>query len=194
MPPPIPDAPRLRNAAATRQAMLDAARRHFARDSYESVGLREIAGDAGVDPALVSRYFGSKEQLFQEALRGDKKKMLEGIARDDLPEYLAGLIMDEGASCEITAANLDRVMILLRSATSPKASQIVRAAIDEDMLGPIARAIGGEDAEMRAVLCMAILMGDGTVRSALALNARCDGNPEVFRARLIRLFKAALED
>jgi len=194
MPPPLPDAPRLRNAAATRNAMLAAARRHFARESYESVGLREIARDAGADPALVSRYFGSKEQLFQEALRGDKRKMLEGISRDDLPGHLAALIMDEGSDCEVTSANLDRVMILLRSASSPKASQIVRAAVHEDLLGPIARTIGGEEAELRAALCMAILMGNGTVRSALVLDACCDGDPEVFRARLIRLFKAALDD
>jgi len=194
MPPPLPDVPRLRNAAATRQAMLAAARRHFAREGYESVGLREIAGDAGVDPALVSRYFGSKEQLFQEALRGDKKKMLEDVAREDLPAHLAALLMDEGQSCEVTAANLDRVMILLRSASSPKASQIVRDAVYEDMVGPIARAIGGEDAELRASLCMAILMGNGTVRSALALDACCSGDPEVLRERLIRLFAAALAD
>ncbi|RYD68423.1 MAG: TetR/AcrR family transcriptional regulator [Sphingomonadales bacterium] len=194
MPPPFPDAPRLRNAAATRQAMLHAARRHFARESYESVGLREIARDAGADPALVSRYFGSKEHLFQEALRGDKKKMLDDVSREDLPAHLAALIIDDSASCEVTAANLDRVMILLRSASSPKASEIVRAALHEDMLGPIARIIGGEDAELRAALCLAILMGNGTVRSALALDAACDGDPEVFRARLIRLFAVALAD
>ena len=194
MPLPIPDAPRLRNAAATRQTMLAAARRHFARESYENVGLREIASDAGVDPALVSRYFGSKEQLFQEALRGDDRHILHGVPRADLPAHLASLLVDEGPSGDVTAAKIDKLLILLRSASSQKASQIVRDAVDEDMLGPIADIIGGDNAELRAGLCLAILMGTGTLRSALMLTPFCDGEPEVLRDRLTRLFAAALSD
>ena len=194
MPLPIPDVPRLRNAAATRQAMLAAARRHFARESYENVGLREIAADAGVDPALVSRYFGSKEQLFQEALRGDERHILQGVTRDQLPAHLAGLLMDGGVSCEATAAKVDKLLILLRSATSQKAAQIVRESVHQDMLGPIAQIIGGEEAELRAGLCLAILMGNGTLRSALMLEGFCNADPEVLRARLTRLFAAALSD
>ena len=52
---------RTRNAAATRDSILTAARGRFLADSYEAVGLRDIAGDAGVDVALVGRYFGGKE-------------------------------------------------------------------------------------------------------------------------------------
>src|SRR5215510_16021141 len=68
---PVPaagDAPRRRNAAATRAAILASARRAFARAGYESVGVREIAKGAGVTAMLVNRYFGSKEQLFAEVL------------------------------------------------------------------------------------------------------------------------------
>lgn len=42
--------------------------RNFARAGYDGVGVREIAGDAGVTAMLVNRYFGSKEQLFAEAV------------------------------------------------------------------------------------------------------------------------------
>ena len=62
------DSPRPRNAAATREAILDSAIRNFARAGYDGVGVREIAGDAGVTAMLVNRYFGSKEQLFIEAV------------------------------------------------------------------------------------------------------------------------------
>ena len=57
---------RPRNASATRDAMLAAARERFARHSYDDVGLRDVARDAGVDAALISRYFGSKEDLFRD--------------------------------------------------------------------------------------------------------------------------------
>ena len=56
-----------RNAGDTRARILAAARVRFAMDAYENVGTRDIAADAGVDAALVNRYFGGKEKLFDEA-------------------------------------------------------------------------------------------------------------------------------
>jgi AcrR family transcriptional regulator len=61
--------PRKRNAEATRAAILEAAKSHFAVLGYDCAVLRDIARDAGVDVALVKRYFGGKEALFVEALR-----------------------------------------------------------------------------------------------------------------------------
>jgi AcrR family transcriptional regulator len=61
--------PRKRNAEATRAAILEAAKAHFALLGYDVAVLRDIARDAGVDVALVKRYFGGKEALFLEALR-----------------------------------------------------------------------------------------------------------------------------
>ena len=49
---------RARNAAVTRAALLVAARSRFAELGYDATSLRDIAADAGVDAALVSRYFG----------------------------------------------------------------------------------------------------------------------------------------
>src|SRR6476660_4286520 len=63
---PTPHRPR--NAAATRGAILQSAVRNFARAGYDGVGVREIASDAGVTAMMVNRYFGSKEQLFAEAV------------------------------------------------------------------------------------------------------------------------------
>jgi AcrR family transcriptional regulator len=59
---------RPRNAAATRTAILHSAIEAFARAGYDGVGVREIAGDAGVTAMMVNRYFGSKEALFAEAV------------------------------------------------------------------------------------------------------------------------------
>ncbi|MET0309591.1 MAG: TetR family transcriptional regulator [Sphingomonas sp.] len=191
--PPI-QVPRLRNAAATRAAMLDSARRHFARESYENVGLREIAGDAGVDPALVGRYFGNKEKLFKEAVRGDDEHMMRDVAREDLAAHFTSLILDEEGEESIDmSAKIDRLLMLLRSASSPKASRIIRDAIDEDILEPVAATLGGAHAELRASLCLAVLMGAGILRSALAIDPLCTVEPGLLGERLTALFVAALD-
>jgi AcrR family transcriptional regulator len=52
----------------TREAILDAARTTFAERGFDSASIRAIAGTAGVDPALVHHYFGSKDQLFLTAM------------------------------------------------------------------------------------------------------------------------------
>ena len=192
----VPHAPsRLRNAAATRQAILDSARRHFAREGYDTVGLREIAGDAGVDPALVCRYFGGKEQLLREAVRGEKASLFEGVTPADLPARLAGILLEdegEASACGSTAEQTERLLILLRSASSPKASEIVREAAGEDILRPIASLLAGPAADTRAGLCLALLIGVGMLRSALAFGPLCGADAGELRAALERLFEAAL--
>jgi len=45
-------------------ALLKSARQAFARRGFESTSVREIARDSGVDPALISHHFGSKEALW----------------------------------------------------------------------------------------------------------------------------------
>lgn len=192
MVPPTVCEPRARNAAATRQAMLAAARRHFARESYENVGLREISADAGVDPALVARYFGGKEQLFKEALRGDMPPFMEGVAREDLPEHLTSLLLDHEKSEDEKSDKMDCLLMILRSSASTKASQIVGTAISEDMLGPMSKALAGEFTQIRAGCALAILMGSGIMRSAMAVEPLPEPAAAELRQRLTALFTLAL--
>ena len=58
---------RPRNAAQTRADILSAARRRFATEGFEPTTLRSIAADVGVDAALVTRYFGSKQRLVRNS-------------------------------------------------------------------------------------------------------------------------------
>ena len=58
---------RARNAQETRADILAAARARFGAEGYERTTLRGVAADVGVDPALVIRYFGSKQDLFAAA-------------------------------------------------------------------------------------------------------------------------------
>jgi AcrR family transcriptional regulator len=63
----VPPAARTRRSDATRAAILAAARERFAADGYERATIRAIAADAGVDPAMVMRYYGNKAKLFAAA-------------------------------------------------------------------------------------------------------------------------------
>ncbi len=62
--------PRRRDAAETRNLLLTAARSRFAANGYTATTVREIADDAGVNVSLISRYFSSKEGLFEACLLG----------------------------------------------------------------------------------------------------------------------------
>jgi AcrR family transcriptional regulator len=149
-------APRPRNAEATRAAILTAARERFSRESYDDVGMRDIAGDVGVDAALVSRYFGSKEDLFLKVLEhcGDAPDLMDGdratfgdrVAR----EAIFGSEHD---------GQLEHLLVLLRSIGSAKASELVRRTADESFFSPFQAWIGGHDAPVRARLAAAFIMG-----------------------------------
>ncbi len=59
-----PTPPRARESSATRASLLEAAARMFAEHGYGAATTRQIAAAAGVDAALIARYFGSKEGLY----------------------------------------------------------------------------------------------------------------------------------
>lgn len=183
---------RQKNAAATRDALLASARRRFLQESYENVGLREIAGDAGVDVALVARYFGSKEALFREVLRGARGDWLDlKVSPDRLPGWLAELATREDGS---DGVDIERLLIILRSSSSPKAARIVHDSFREDVLDPVARLIPGGEAEMRASLALSQLIGTTILRTIMRVDAICACDTQAVRARLERLLTAALSD
>lgn len=79
----------LRSASATRTRILDAARAQFAADGYDRTTMRSVAAVAGVDAAMVVRYFRTKEALFAEAATFELDLPdLTAIALDDIAEVL----------------------------------------------------------------------------------------------------------
>jgi len=183
-----------RDAVATRAAILAAAHQRFLRESYDSVGLRDIAGAAGVDVALISRYFGGKEGLFREVVsHEDKPKVFrEPKSVAELPGYLARLVIDDAD--EDREQRMEMFIIMLRSASSPKASEIIRDLVHLDVLGPLTELIGGEQAELRANMLLAILMGVGVVRTIMMVDdfAGSDADVAECTERFRCLFAAAL--
>jgi len=186
MPPPRP-----RCSASTRDLMLCAARRRFLEESYENVGLRDIAGEVGVDVALVGRYFGSKENLFHEVLKGMRCDWLDAdIGPAELPAFLAAMVLrqDEAEDRE----DLDRLLIILRSASSPKASELVRTAFREDVIEPVARLLPGPDAEMRVAVAFSILTGVTVMRTFMGVEPLVGCDQAALEQTLARLLSEAL--
>ena len=138
--------------SGTREAILRAARRQFAELGYDRTSLRGIAVEAGVDPALVSHYHGSKQRLFvtvvelpfqpaevlPRLLGGDRDSIGERVAR-----FLAGLLGSDEAR--------GRVIGLIRAAASdPEAARMVRELITEQLFTPIAEVLGSDQPRLRA--------------------------------------------
>jgi AcrR family transcriptional regulator len=59
---------RRRGSPDTREAILEVARRLFSDKGFDATTVRAIASDAGVDPAMIHHYFGTKEELFRVSL------------------------------------------------------------------------------------------------------------------------------
>lgn len=183
--------PRAKCSASTKEMLLVSARRRFLEESYENVGLRDIARDAGVDVALVGRYFGSKEQLFHEVLRGTRCQWLDtSIPEAELPAFLAEMVLrtDEEEDRE----DLDRLLLILRSASSPQASVLVRTAFREDVIEPVARMLSGPDAELRVATAFSILTGISVMRTFMAVQPLAGCNRAMLEARLTHLLAEAL--
>ncbi len=181
--------PRARNAQATRQAILCAARRRFGQDSYDQVGCRDIGAEAGVDGSLVNRYFGSKEDLFAavlDAVGKDPVDILSGEASDFGRRAAEALLFGEADA----QGGLEFVNLAMRSAASPVAQKVVRRHLQEHFLGPFGAWVCGEDAEIRACLAASVLIGVAVMRGVLCRERMGGDNAQIAAERLARLLQA----
>lgn len=156
-----------RNAGDTRARILAAARVRFSRDAYENVGTRDIAADAGVDAALVNRYFGGKEKLFDEAIV-DAFAIKDHFAGMDMGRFgeVITTLVTEGSQ-QRREAGFDALGILLRASGSPATQERVSARFHADFVLPLARLLRGRDTELRAALIASYLIGLATMKHAL---------------------------
>lgn len=186
--------PRPRNAEATKAAILAAARGRFAQASYDTVGLREIAGDAGVDPALISRYFGSKEDLFAAVLSRPEKiariDTLFGGDTDTLAERVADMILEEPDD----ENTVEDFLIMLNSIASATASDLVRETILERCDRPVAAMLEGEHAKIRARLLGALIVGHIMNKTMWGDLAEDAGTRRLLHARIADQVKLSLSE
>ena len=159
-----------RNRAVTRAALLAAARLRFAEHGYDGASVRDIAHDAGVDAALVFRYFGSKrassprrceaaefstpswpEQSIAESLA----TMLDDLAFRDWPQYRRRTSVDRPASVQQPPGG---------------ANPPVRGC-DQRLPADAGLRLGDDDAELRAEILASLLLGIAVMRSVVGTPA-----------------------
>lgn len=136
--------------SGTREAILAAARAQFADHGYDGATIRVIAAAAGVDPALVHHFHGSKEQLFAAAMRLPvipSEVLTAALAPGgrgpgvSLGQHLVRTVLGVWESEEVRGPFLG----LLRSAmTSEQAAAMLREFVTEAILAPVARAAADE--------------------------------------------------
>jgi AcrR family transcriptional regulator len=186
--------PRPRNAAATRSAILASARRAFATSGYDGAGLREIAAGAGVTAMLANRYFGSKEALFGEvcadAMADPAILSATTLAAPDFAAALAKAIVQATAP---TTSPLDGFLILLHSASNPRAAEIGREWVARSYQSTLEAAIGGEQARERAAVALALIAGLQVARRILAIPAFAEADAAELEALLTPAIRALVE-
>jgi len=159
-------APRRRDAAATRAALLTAARELMAERGVEGTSTRDVAAAAGVNQALVYRYFGSKEKLFFEAVSDGGDAVDDVIANTpvaDLPQFLLGRVLDRAEEFGPTG----NLAGLVTAANDDTVRAYIREKIHDGYGTRLACRLEGPDAELRAELLAALITGIGFLRGKI---------------------------
>ena len=151
----------------TEATILDAARALFAETGFERATIRAVAARAGIDPALVMQYYGSKERLFAAAARwSHEHETVLSAPREQLPSAALHDLFEkfEGAGDREAAVALMRNCL-----THPEAARIMRDEVMCDRAAGVARTLGGDDADLRAGLIGACMIGLGMARYLLEI-------------------------
>ncbi|HMG61988.1 MAG TPA: TetR family transcriptional regulator [Streptosporangiaceae bacterium] len=161
--------------SGTREAILDSARLRFGEHGYDGATIRGIAAGAGVDPALVHHFYGTKEKLFAAAMRlpaVPSEVIAAALASGDGASPGTHLVATVLAIWEDPAVH-GVIIGLLRSAmNSEQAAGLLREFITEAILAPVralARADSPEDAAYRAGAVASQMLGLALTRYVLRI-------------------------
>ncbi|MFD8233417.1 TetR family transcriptional regulator [Streptomyces sp. NPDC059696] len=184
-------------SADTRDRILTAARDEFSERGYENTSVRGIAKSAGVDSALVHHYFGTKEQVFEAAItqsfgpalqapRAIEEGPLDGVG-ERLVRFFFGIWENPATRAPLLA--------IVRSAlTNETAAAVFRRIIAAQVLRRIAGQLELPDAELRAELAAAQLVGTAILRYVLRIEPLASADPEQIVARLAPVVQGHLTD
>jgi AcrR family transcriptional regulator len=176
----------------TRAAILDAARALFAEKGLSQTSVRAVAGRAGVDPALVLHFFGSKAGLFDAALdvplrpelllpilQGPREELGQRLVR----YYVTHLFEEQGAL----------VAALLRSAVSDaEAAARLRTSVEQGPLALVVQASGDPTIKLRAEMAATMMLGLFLGRRIVGIEPLASASPEELIARYAPILQQLL--
>ncbi|MFI1017837.1 TetR family transcriptional regulator [Streptomyces sp. NPDC020965] len=181
-----PSQARKHDAASTRAALTRAAALRFGRYGYNGTSVRDIARDAGVDAALVYRYFGSKEALFEVVSTSTTMfEPLRCLPLEDVAAWVRDVVANAPSEDEVPHP----VLCVLRSSSREEAVGRLRDEISEIFSESFAKRLDGPDAELRAELLSAWLLGTTLMRTAI----RTPALASVSDSTLLKYLKAGID-
>src|SRR5689334_269051 len=175
----------MRDAAATRTRLLDAARELFLGQGYNAVGLREVAAKAGVDVTLVRRYFGSKQRLFAEATDvSEDTDEIRNAADDTVGRQMIARVL--GARRDVEAP----LFALLRSSGDPAVVSRLNSQLEHGLTRNLSKRITADHARIRADMVTALLLGIGVQRVLLQKKPMASARDDDIAAVFLEAFEA----
>ena len=152
-----------RSSAETKAVILAAARQRFAESGYERATIRAIAAGANIDPSMVMRYFGNKDQLFAAAADFDLQiPDLSDVDHQQVGARLVAHFLDRWERDEAL------VVLLRSSTTNDEAAQRMRT-IFSTQLRPVIANVNPTHAPRRAGLIATQVLGLALCRFVLRL-------------------------
>jgi len=157
----------IRNSEATQSRLLLAAKGQFAANGYERTTVRDIAAEAGVNVALINRYFGSKEELFAQAVAIDLEfPDLSDVNKGEIGERLVRHFYTrwEGNYAD------DLLRVLVRTAaTNATAADKIMKILNGQIVPLVTKLTGEAGAQHRASLVATQILGLAYCRYILNL-------------------------
>ncbi len=153
----------------TRGHILAAARRLFASEGADGTTIRAVAQAAGVDPALVIHYFGSKDGLFREAIQWPidmseaTGRLLSGNV-DDLGERLVRYFIE---LWEDDATRHPLEIVMRGAMRRQEVGRLLTEFIYDQIIRPVGAYLSGPEGELRGSLVQSTLLGLAMARYIL---------------------------
>ncbi|WEK42373.1 MAG: TetR family transcriptional regulator [Candidatus Sphingomonas colombiensis] len=178
-----------RDAEATRAKILREAITAFSTVGYAATGVRQICEAAGVNQALVNRYFGSKLGLFRAAIDATLDvTIITALGREGLAEKLAAAFV----ASRVDSPN--PLPMMMFGAADPDAQRVAQSELESRIIDPLAAFLGGADARDKASRLVAIAAGFFTYRILYPLAAFGEASEEGQSRWLGEAFATALAD
>jgi len=153
-----------------RSAILAAARTQFAAKGFAGASLRAIAREAGVDPSLISHYFGGKAPLLVATMElpVDPVAKIESVVAGGVEGMAERLVR---TFCDAWDPHHEVFSALVRTTIAGDDPQAPMLQLARNVLvSALADTIEGEDVELRATLVAAQLIGMATMRYVVRLD------------------------
>lgn len=184
--------PRDERRRRTEGAILEAARELFSEVGFEKATIRAVAARAGIDPALVMQYFGSKDQLFAASARWSTQH--DEVRRADVEGLPAAALEDLFAVFESDSTHREAAAALLRNClTHPSAAAIMRDEVMCEKAADVAATIAGPDADLRAALMGACMVGVSISRYLLEIEPLASASQEDLKRVMEPLLRAIVQ-